>query len=299
MSSSSKSRVLGYSEAARILTNTDVQRDSEDACRAFTKLLPDIMEKFESIAKLIHSIDMLSLTIPLRPRWDSLQRDFSELLWQLRMTAGNISGRLKVFCSTILPMVTTSPGGGAMQALQNFMRISSDHANAIRALAEHAMRLNSVLASFHTEFSKFTVVQTRLAQTELMKLSSRIHELDLIMRELSTSNGRLSNPDPTHLVYTVLRVGASTGTRHTRSSFSHQKLALTGPVAHLRTLYDSFDKKRDEVAYTLYATQMCFGKGDKFSTTQICLSKLVFDVVTHLESDLSLLLAIWARLLAD
>lgn len=62
-------------------------------------------------------------------------------------------------------------------------QISSDHANAIRALAEHAMRLNSVLASFHTEFSKFTVVQTRLAQTELMKLSSRIHELDLIMRE--------------------------------------------------------------------------------------------------------------------
>lgn len=58
-------------------------------------------------------------------------------------------------------------------------------------------------------------------------------------------------------------------------------------------------EKRDEVAYTLYATQMCFGKGDKFSTTQICLSKLVFDVVTHLESDLSLLLAIWARLLAD
>lgn len=85
-------------------------------------------------------------------------------------------------------------------------------------------------------------------------------------------------------------------------------------MAHLRTLYDSFDskylpasfmlllmksEKRDEVAYTLYATQMCFGKGDKFSTTQICLSKLVFDVVTHLESDLSLLLAIWARLLAD
>jgi hypothetical protein len=58
-------------------------------------------------------------------------------------------------------------------------------------------------------------------------------------------------------------------------------------------------EKRDEVAYALYATQMCFGKGDRFSTTQNCLSTLVFDVVTHFESDLGLLLAIWARLLAD
>lgn len=74
MSSSFKARVLGYSEAARILTDVDVQRDSEDACRAFTKLLPDILDKFESISKLVHSIDMLGLTVPLRPRWDSLQR---------------------------------------------------------------------------------------------------------------------------------------------------------------------------------------------------------------------------------
>lgn len=90
--------------------------------------------------------------------------------------------------------------------------------------------------------------------------------------------------------------------------------SLTGPMAHLGTLYDSFDsayfltclyslltksEKRDEIAYALYATQMCFGKGDRFSTTQTCLSTLVFDVVTHFESDLDLLLAIWARLLAD
>jgi hypothetical protein len=74
MSSSFKTRVLGYSEAARILTDVDVQRDFEDASRAFTKLLPEILDKFESISKLVHSIDILNLTVPLRPRWNSLER---------------------------------------------------------------------------------------------------------------------------------------------------------------------------------------------------------------------------------
>lgn len=34
----------------------------------------DIMAKFESVSKMIHSVDMLGLTVPLRPRWDALRK---------------------------------------------------------------------------------------------------------------------------------------------------------------------------------------------------------------------------------
>ncbi|KXN84019.1 hypothetical protein AN958_00578 [Leucoagaricus sp. SymC.cos] len=258
----------------------------------------DILDKFESISKMVHSIDNLGLTVPLRPRWDSLRRDFSELLWQFRTTAGNISGRLKMFCTTILPMAAARDGD-VMQVLQSFMAISADHANFIRSIVEHAMRLGAVLASFHMEFAKFTSMQTKMGQKELRELSGKIHELDGIMRELSTSNGRLSNPDPTHLIYTVMRVGSSSGRRATRSRFSHQKLALTGPMAPLGAAYNSFDQKRSEVAHALYSAQLCFGKGDKLSTAQVSLSTLVIEEITTLESGLSLFLGIWARLLAD
>ncbi|KAF5348827.1 hypothetical protein D9756_009805 [Leucocoprinus leucothites] len=295
MSYSTKPKVLSYSEAARGLVDRDVQRDVEDSCRTFARTLLDILDKFESISKMVHSIDMLGLTVPLRPRWDSLRRDFSELLWQFRATAGNISGRLKMFCNTILPMAAARDRE-LMQVLHSFMTISADHANHIRSLVEHAMRLSAVLASFHTEFAKFTSLQTKMGQKELRELSGKIHELDGIMRDLSASNGRLSNPDPTHLVHAVMRIGSSCGRRSTRSKLSHQKLALAGPVG---AAYDSFDQKRNEVAHALYSTQLCFGKGDKLSTAQVSLSTLTIEEITTLESGLSLFLGIWARFLAD
>lgn len=74
MSYSSKPRILAYRDAAHILADKDVQKDVEDACRAVIKLMPDIMDKFDSISKMVHSIDMLGLTVPLRQRWDSLRR---------------------------------------------------------------------------------------------------------------------------------------------------------------------------------------------------------------------------------
>lgn len=74
MSYSSKSRVLSYGDAARSLADGDVQQDVGDACRALATTMVDIMAKFDAISKMVHSIDMLGLVVPLRPRWDSLRR---------------------------------------------------------------------------------------------------------------------------------------------------------------------------------------------------------------------------------
>ena len=45
------------------------------------------------------------------------------------------------------------------------------------------MRLTIVLASFHTEFAKFTSIQTKIGQKELCGLSGKIHELNNLIRE--------------------------------------------------------------------------------------------------------------------
>lgn len=149
-------------------------------------------------------------------------------------------------------------------------------------------------------------------------------------------NGRLSDPDLTHLVYTLMRIGSSSGRRSTRSRLSHQKLvnssllclsfvsltrypsqALIGPMVSVGKAYDSFNRKlksishpadlltdvtsekRSEVAHALYLTQLCFGEGGKVSTVQVSLSTLVVEEATALESGLSLFLGIWARFFAD
>jgi len=62
-------------------------------------------------------------------------------------------------------------------------QISAGHADLIRALVEHTIRLTIVLASFHTEFAKFTSIQTKIGQKELCGLSGKIHDLDNLMRE--------------------------------------------------------------------------------------------------------------------
>jgi len=74
MSSSTRPKVLSYIEAAHGLVDRDVQKDVENGCRAYARSLMDILDKFESISKMVHSIDMLGLTVPLRPRWDSLHK---------------------------------------------------------------------------------------------------------------------------------------------------------------------------------------------------------------------------------
>lgn len=70
-------------------------------------------------------------------------------------------------------------------------------------------------------------------------------------------------------------------------------------IPYVPTTHSHQLEKRNEVAHALYSTQLCFGKGDKLSNTQISLSTLVSDEIVHFESGLSMCLGIWGRLLAD
>jgi len=74
MSFPSKSKSTSYSEAARTLSDQDVQEDLSDACRKLAHAMSTMLHKFDAIAKQIHTIDLLRHSAPLKPRWDALRK---------------------------------------------------------------------------------------------------------------------------------------------------------------------------------------------------------------------------------
>jgi hypothetical protein len=71
---SSKQKCLTYPEAARAFADANLREDLTDACARLGQGLAALVEKFEAIAKEVHSIDMQRLAAPLKPRWDTLSK---------------------------------------------------------------------------------------------------------------------------------------------------------------------------------------------------------------------------------
>ena len=103
---------MSYSDGVRLLVDKDVQDDINDACSNLAHAMSTMMDRFDSIAKQMHTLDLLRHTAPLKPRWGSMRKvstlpyelfvlltadtqDVAGLLWQFRTNAGVISGRLK------------------------------------------------------------------------------------------------------------------------------------------------------------------------------------------------------------
>lgn len=72
MSYSSKPRSLTYPEATRAFANEDVREDINDACARLGQAMSKMMDRFESVAKQMHTLDLQRLAAPLKPRWDAL-----------------------------------------------------------------------------------------------------------------------------------------------------------------------------------------------------------------------------------
>ena len=68
------SRPMSYSDGVRILVDKDVQDDINDACSKLAYAMSTMMDKFDSIAKQMHTLDLLRHTAPLKPRWESMRK---------------------------------------------------------------------------------------------------------------------------------------------------------------------------------------------------------------------------------
>jgi len=257
----------------------------------------------------MHTLDLLRHTAPLKPRWESMRKDVAELLWQFRTNAGVISGRLKLFCTAVLPMAARSIDGRtggkshyhreSLQVLQSYMTISAEHAALTRSLVERTMRLSTLLAGFSNEFAKFVSRHPITGQKEMCNLSLRMSELEKHIQSLFLVTGELSSTDITHLMFSSVRLVSSAG-RTGGSKLFHKRVTLTGELSNsIGRAYEQLDRKQNEVAHAQYAAQTRQSRTDPVATAHTMLSTFCLDQLLTSESGLSLYLAIWSRLRTD
>lgn len=299
---------ISYAEAVRTFNGQDVQDDVNDACGKLAHSMSAIMDKFEAITKQMHTIDLLRLSAPLRPRWDSMRKDVAELLWQFRTNATVISGRLKLFCTTVLPMAARnlevrsgrSPYYNEnLQVMQSYMAISAEHAAYTRSLVERIFRLSAQLVAFLNEFTKLASRHAASGQKEMCDLSMRLSELQNHVQQLFTTNGETSSSDVTHLLFTCSRIVSSAGRPGVRSKITRFQRVLDGDLTNVGRAYESADRKRNEVAHAQYASQLRQSRTDPLAAAQTMLSAFLLDQMLTSESGSSLFLSIWSRLRTD
>ena len=172
MSNPSKQKAFTYAEAIRTLNTGDVQADLNDACEQLTSSIVELVEKFDTVSKLLHTTDLQGPTTTFRAQWTVLckvktrasgslyradrHQEFKDLLWHFRSNAGFISGRLKsespvpkgwynssalatlVFCNVVLPLAARNASGARshdekLQVLQSFMAVRPIYATLLDA----------------------------------------------------------------------------------------------------------------------------------------------------------------------
>ncbi|KAF8219636.1 hypothetical protein L208DRAFT_1338840 [Tricholoma matsutake] len=300
MSPTSKPKAITYGEAVRTLNTDDVQADLDGACEQLALSVVGFTAKFDVVAQLLQNAVLQEPTITLRAQWNTLNKDFKDLLWHFRSNAGFISGRLKMFCSVVLPLAARNSSGARshdekLQVLQSYMTISAEHAALTRALVANASKFNNVLNSFHIDFLKLTSQRTASGQRELRDLSQKLSELEGCTRQY---NGKYSGSDVTHLVYSTLRLSASCK-RKSRPRFSHQRLALLGDLAVIGRFYEQLEGTQNSVTHAQYTAQVCHRRTHGLTTAQTTISSLVSEEMIVMESGLSFFLSIWSRLQYD
>ncbi|KAG6914918.1 hypothetical protein DXG01_014466 [Tephrocybe rancida] len=73
-SSSTQKGAVTYADTLRSMNAPDVQSDLDSACEQLALTAVRLMENFDYIAKQLHTIDMLGLAPPFKPRWSSLRK---------------------------------------------------------------------------------------------------------------------------------------------------------------------------------------------------------------------------------
>jgi hypothetical protein len=308
MSYPARPKPISYSEAVRTFNGPDVQEDINDACGKLAHAMSVMVEKFDAITKQMHTIDLLRLSAPFKPKWDSMRQDLAELLWQFRTNSGVISGRLKLFCNAVLPMAARnldarsgrSPyHNESLQVLQSYMSISAENAALTGSLVERAFRLSARLVVYVTELTKLVSQNTVSGQQEMWDLSQRLSELDTQVQHLFATTSELSTVDVTYLLFTSSRIVSSAGRTPGRSKITRKHIILDGDLTNVGRAYENTDRKRNEVAHAQYASQLSQSRTDPLAIAQTMVSAFLLDQTLTSESGLSLFLSIWSRLRTD
>jgi len=71
---STRHKTLTYADVVRTLNDQGVKGDINDACAKLAQAMAGIMTKFDSIAKQLHTVDLLRRDPPLKPGWEALRK---------------------------------------------------------------------------------------------------------------------------------------------------------------------------------------------------------------------------------
>lgn len=74
MSISTKQKTITYGDAVRTFNAKDVRADLDNACEQLGLSTISMMGKVDSVAKQLHTIDLLGLTPPFKPQWNLLRK---------------------------------------------------------------------------------------------------------------------------------------------------------------------------------------------------------------------------------
>ncbi|KAF9045319.1 hypothetical protein BJ165DRAFT_1346256 [Panaeolus papilionaceus] len=300
---SSKPRPPTYFDVARTLNDNDVFDDINDACSKLHQVMGNMLEKFDAISKQMHTIDLLRLHPPFKPRWDALRKVRERRLGRLLTRPSSQS----VFNTAVLPLAARNldPRSGraqhheGLQVLQSYMTISAEHATLTRSQVEQSLSVASHFMVFLKEFSKVASKYTPSGQSEMYDVSQRVFELSSCVQSLFHQELQIPSTDAVYVAFASSRFVASSGRTGGRSKLSRKQIVLDGNLASVGHAYAQLDAKQSELAHAQYSSQLRQSRTDHLANTHTQIISFLLEYLMASQSTLSLFLSIWSRLRTD
>ncbi|KAF8634374.1 hypothetical protein AX15_000944 [Amanita polypyramis BW_CC] len=299
---------FSYPDAVHTFNDKNVQGDLVQACEKLAKATASFISEIDIIATQLYKLDARDRGEPMSLRWNNVHRDFQQLMSQVRTNASFISGRLKLFSTSVLPLVARDANGSPsrrmidqkLQVISPFMSISADNANLTRSLAGRTLQFSSALNAIHTEIAKAARQKNGESHKELGHLVRKLSDLDSSVQQICAANLKITMPDVGHLVYSVFRTIETGLRRPGRSKVCHKRVSLRRDLSTIGSHYEQLEQTYNEVAHVHYAIQTGPARSDALvNGVQTHLALLISEILLTTESIISLFLAIWSKLQCD
>ncbi|KAJ2914954.1 hypothetical protein MD484_g5441, partial [Candolleomyces efflorescens] len=189
MSYSSKPKLLTYPEATRAFANEDVREDINDACARLGQAMSKMMERFDSVAKQMHTLDLQRLAAPLKPRWDALSKISAEhaaLTRTLLDRALAFLHQMVTFHAELAKLVSRQSASGQKEIHELAVKLSD-----LEAQVAQVCILNLEVPRpdvTHVTYSTFKIV----ASSGRRPGRSKIPQQRMLVQALSDDLGRLT-----------------------------------------------------------------------------------------------------------
>ncbi|KAK0194296.1 hypothetical protein F5146DRAFT_998705 [Armillaria mellea] len=302
---SSRPTVLSYPEATRAFNDTNFIFDLNEATQRYAQMQKALFTTFAAISAQLHSLDLQRVAPPLRPRWNAIHSDFVKVMKHIRTNTVDLTGRAKMFCTVVLPIlarnlnnVTPRSHQEKIQILQSYMKITSDHIALTQSYVGAILTIISNLTVFHKDLAQLACQHSSSSsgRNDLRDLAMKFLQLENHLKQLYHSFSSTQS-DTTIIAKTSTRLISFSGHRPQKSKLSTHRVALADE--NMTRAYDQLEQCKSEVTHAQYAVQVSHRQTDALNTARSAVSSFVFDLMVNVEHGLSLFLAVWPSIMND